>query len=114
MHEVSLVCALVAQVEELAHVEKFNRVLTLWLSVGALSGAEPSCIEFCFSEVTRSSVLEGATLVLQRVAVELACRGCAEVSCPSDPSALFCGSCLSTDVQIRQGRDFRIVELEVQ
>jgi hypothetical protein len=60
MHEVSLVSALVDQVEELARVQHFDRVLTIWLSVGALSGAEPSCIDFCFSEVTRSSVLEGA------------------------------------------------------
>jgi hydrogenase nickel incorporation protein HypA/HybF len=114
MHEVSLVSALVDQVEELARVQHFDRVLTIWLSVGALSGAEPSCIDFCFSEVTRSSVLEGAQLVMQREDVELACRGCAELSCPSDPAALFCGTCHSTDVVIRKGQDFRIAELEVE
>jgi hydrogenase nickel incorporation protein HypA/HybF len=114
MHELSLVSALVDQVEELARVQHFDRVLTLWLSVGALSGAEPSCIEFCFPEATRSSVLEGARLVLQRVEVELACRGCAALSYPSDSSALFCGKCQSTDVQIRRGHDFCIAELEVQ
>jgi hydrogenase nickel incorporation protein HypA/HybF len=114
MHEISLVSAVVDQVEDLARVQHFDRVLTIWLSVGALSGAEPSCIEFCFSEVARRSVLEGARLVLERVDVELACRGCAELSFPADPSALFCERCHSTDVQIRKGQDFRIAELEVQ
>jgi len=114
MHEVSLVSALVDQVEELARVQHFDRVLTVWLSVGALSGVEPSCIDFCFSEVARGSVLDGASLVFERVATELACRRCAAVSTPDDPSALFCSACQSTDVQIRSGRDFRIAELEVQ
>jgi hydrogenase nickel incorporation protein HypA/HybF len=114
MHEVSLVTALVDQVEELARVQHFDRVLTIWLSVGVLSGVEPSCIAFCFSEVTRSSLLDGARLVMQRVDVELACRGCAELSCPSDPAALFCESCHSADVQVRKGQDFRIAELEVE
>jgi hydrogenase nickel incorporation protein HypA/HybF len=114
MHELSLVSALVEQVEELSRVQHFDRVLTIWVSVGALSGADPSCIDFCFAEAARSSVLGGARLVLRRVEVELACRACAEVSSPSDPWALFCGSCHSADVQIRKGQDLRIAELEVE
>ncbi len=114
MHEISLVLALVDQVEELARAQHFDRVLTIWLCVGALSGADLSCIEFCFSEVTRSSVLDGARLILQRIEVELACRVCAELSAPPDSADLCCGRCRSTDVQICKGRDFQIAELEVQ
>jgi len=40
MHELSLVSALVEQVEELSRVQHFDRVLTIWVSVGALSGAD--------------------------------------------------------------------------
>jgi hydrogenase nickel insertion protein HypA len=114
MHEISLVSGLVDQVEELAQAEHFDRVLTIWLSVGALSGVEPSCVEFCFAEVTRTSVLEGARLMLERVEVELECRRCAELSNPSDPLALFCAKCRSPDVEVRKGHDFRIAELEVE
>jgi len=34
------------------------------LGVGEVSGVDGSCLEFCFPEVTRGTVLDGARLVL--------------------------------------------------
>ena len=65
--------------ENVARVEKFSRILEIRVSVGKQSGVEPTCIEFCFSEVVRGSVLEGAKLVME----------------------------------ISDGRDFRVIDLEV-
>jgi hydrogenase nickel incorporation protein HypA/HybF len=113
MHEVSLVAAVVEQVEEAAEREHFSRVLAIRLSVGALSGVDPACLEFCFSEVTRATVLEGARLSLDPVAVEVSCEECGQRSRPEDPACLFCAHCGSTLVKVVRGRDFRIVDLEV-
>jgi hydrogenase nickel incorporation protein HypA/HybF len=66
MHELSLVSALVEQVDELSVRESFERVLEIRLGVGSQSGVEPACVEFCFPEVTRGTRLEGAKLVLAR------------------------------------------------
>ena len=65
MHEVSLVSALVDRVEEVAWQEGFERVLEIRLQVGALSGVEPSCLEFCFPEVTRNTVLMDSKLTIE-------------------------------------------------
>jgi hydrogenase nickel incorporation protein HypA/HybF len=114
MHEVSLVTALVAQVDELARVEGFDRVLLIRLRVGALSGAAPEAISFCFSEVTRHTVLFGAQLILDWVEIELDCRACGATTSPTDSSALLCGQCDSAEVHVRAGREFGIADLEVQ
>jgi len=80
MHEVSLVSALVDQVQEASRAQSFEKVLEIRLAIGDMSSIEPSCVEFCFSEVTRGSVLEGVELV----------------------------------IEIREGRDFKIVDIEVE
>ena len=64
MHEVSLVSALVDQIEELRIKEGFEQVLEIRLGVGTQSGVNSDCIEFCFSEVTQNTCLQGARLIL--------------------------------------------------
>jgi len=64
MHEVSLVAALVDRIEAAAVRESFAKVLEIRLGVGEVSGVDGSCLEFCFPEVTRGTVLDGARLVL--------------------------------------------------
>ena len=114
MHEVSLVAALVDQIQEVAHKESFDRVLEIRIAVGALSGVDPSCLEFCYPEVTRDTVLEGSKLILEWLGVELHCKKCGRESMPEDPSALFCHHCQSGEVVVSQGREFRVLDLEVE
>jgi hydrogenase nickel incorporation protein HypA/HybF len=64
MHEVSLVSALVDQVAELSRQQGFTRVVEIQLAIGTASGVEPACVEFCFEEVTKCTLLEGAKLSL--------------------------------------------------
>ncbi len=113
MHEVSLVSALVDQIEETATTRNFQRVLEIRLGIGELSGVEPECLAFCFPEVTRFTILDGARLVTEMIPAECVCRKCGKDSSPADPAALFCEHCLSGDVEIRRGREFRVIDLEV-
>ncbi len=113
MHEISIVAALVETVDEISKRENFTKVREIHVEVGALSGIEASCLEFCFSEVVRGSVLEGAQLSLDLIGLELRCQTCGQLSYPEDTAALFCEHCQSTAIEICKGRDFRIVDLEV-
>ena len=108
--------ALIEQVEDLASKEKFDQVYEIRVAVGAMSGVDPSCLEFCFSEASRGSVLNGAKLVLEPIGVELLCHGCSHLSYPSYPSepiSLTCSNCQSGDVRVSKGREFKIAEMEV-
>ena len=113
MHELSLMSALVEQINELSIKESFRRVSEIRLGVGRLSGIDPACIEFCFRDATRGSLLDGARLSLEIIPVELICKTCHETSMPEDESQLVCSWCGSNHISILRGREFKIIDLEV-
>ena len=117
MHEVSLVAAMVEQVEQAARAQGFERVTEVRVGIGAWSGVEASCVEFCFPEVTRGTVLDGAHLVIESIPVEMECEQCRERSTPqaeTDSVGWVCGSCGSTRFRLSRGREFKVIELEVE
>jgi hydrogenase nickel incorporation protein HypA/HybF len=113
MHEVSLVSSLVEQIEATARKEVFEKVLRIRLAIGALSGVEPACVEFCFPEVARGSVLEGAELTIDRIDLRLHCQVCEKDSSSSDFIFFVCAHCGSVDVKIENGKEFRVVDMDV-
>lgn len=113
MHELSLVAALVDQIEEVAKQQSFSRVLKIRLAVGGLSGVEPECLVFCFSEGVRGSVLEGAELTIETVNVRVQCQICKKESICESPELLVCSFCFSPRTWVKAGKDFRVIDLEV-
>lgn len=113
MHEVSLVESLVDRIRELALERSFGRVIRLRLAVGGLSGVEPEALRFCFPEVTRGSPLQNAELEIAEVPVSVSCRGCGADSTLEDPAVQACTACLGADVLVKEGTEFRIIDLEV-
>jgi len=113
MHELSLMSALVEQVTELSIKERFDCVNEIRVSVGILSGVDPSCLDFCFSEVTQGSILSRAKLVIETVPMELNCENCGKISISEDPSRMACSWCESNCISIVNGREFKIIDLEV-
>jgi len=113
MHELSLISALVEQVEAVALKQSFKSVSNIRLAIGELSGVDPSCFEFCFSEGTRDSVLFGAKLTMEVVGAEMKCRSCGQVSHSKDRAWLACSQCQSNDIRIQKGREFKIIDMDV-
>jgi len=124
MHEVSLVAAMVEQVEQAARTQGFERVTEVRVGIGAWSGVEASCVEFCFPEVTRGTVLDGARLVIEPIGVEMLCETCGARSAPprhpADPAATpaevsgwSCDRCRGTRFRLSRGKEFKVIDLEV-
>ncbi len=113
MHEVGLVSALIEQVEVLAMKHRFRQVETVRLGVGLLSGVNSESLEFCFPEVTRQTILQGSQLILEILPIEAFCNHCRAISNLPDPSQLLCPVCRSNDLVIRKGKDFLILDIEV-
>lgn len=113
MHEVSLVDSIVTQVSELAQQESFKKVSRLRLEVGAMSGVIPESIEFCFPELSQGSPLENALLVINRTPLRVRCIQC---SAETEPEIhdIECKKCNSREVKIIAGKDFKIIDLEVE
>ena len=113
MHEMSLAQALVDQVIELADKEGCRRILSVDVSIGALSGVMRESLEFCFPMVARGTPLERAVLHVTEIRLTAACGQCGRISNP-EPFDIECCHCGSMNLMITKGRDFKLISFEVE
>ena len=113
MHEMSLCESILQIVEQQAETERYRKVKTVWLEIGALAGVEPDAMRFCFDVVMEGSVADKARLEIITVPGQAWCFQCNKNvtvaqfydECPD------CGSC---QLQVNGGEQMRIKELEVE
>lgn len=112
MHEMSLCEGMLEILQQQASLQNYTTVKTVFLEIGKLSSVEPDAIKFAFSEVTRGSLAENATLEIIEIAGQALCLQCqkkVEINQRYDS----CPLCESHQLQIINGQQMRIKELEV-
>lgn len=110
VHELSLTQGVVEICEQNAGGRRVTEVI---VEIGSLSGVEPEAMAFCFEACTRGTLLDGARLVIERVAALARCAGCGAESSPGshfDP----CPSCGGYHLHLLAGEEMRVKELEVE
>lgn len=114
MHEMSIVQALIEQVE--AEVEKAGpggHVVGLDLVVGRLSGVNADSIRFAFEVLSSGTILEGASLRVREPAAYSECRACG-TRVEIDELTMACPACGSGEIVIAGGRDLLLQSIEVE
>ncbi len=114
MHEMSIVQALIEQVE--AEVEKSGqsgRVVGLDLVIGRLSGVNADSIRFAYEVLAPGTVLEGATLRISEPTAYSDCRACGARQA-IDELTMYCPRCGSGDIVIDGGRDLLLQSIELE
>jgi len=109
MHELSITLSVVEICEQHA---AGRRVVVVTLELGELSGVVPEAVAFCFEACTKGTLLDGARLVIERIAACGHCHGCGArfaVSAYYEP----CPACGGFAVEILRGKELRVKELEV-
>lgn len=90
MHELSIACAIIEAVAEVAQGRKVSRVT---IEVGKLSGVMAGAMAFCFAEAARGTEAEGACLEIEEIEAWAQCEACNEqFAMPSLLAACRCGS----------------------
>jgi hydrogenase nickel incorporation protein HypA/HybF len=110
MHELSITQSVVEICEKNAGG---RRVLAVTLELGELSGIVPDAVEFCFEACTKGTLLEGARLVITRVAPKGLCRDCGS-EFPVSAYYDSCPNCGGYTVELMRGEEMRVKELEVE
>jgi hydrogenase nickel incorporation protein HypA/HybF len=113
VHELSLATAMMDQLEEILRQEGGQRICSVCVEIGALSGVEADPMAFAFPMAAEGTCAHGADLLIEERALELHCRACGQDSKPEDPFPI-CLACGSTDVDVIAGRDFLILRVEVE
>jgi hydrogenase nickel incorporation protein HypA/HybF len=109
MHELAITCTIVELVSDAARGRK---VCCVTIELGQLSGVIADAIEFCFPEVAKGTLLEGAGLDIQQIEARARCRLCAaEFSTPDLLTACPCGSRLFTRLS---GDELTVKRIELE
>ena len=112
MHEMALCEGLVQSLETQAAAQDFTKVHKVWLEIGALATIEPGAMEFNFPIVARGTLAEGAALQITTAAANAWCMNCS-TRVEVQRHGAGCPHCGSYQLQILDGQQMRIKQLEV-
>ena len=112
MHEMSLAEGILQIVADTARSSNVRRVQAVRLELGALSHVERDALRFCFDVVTRDSVAEGARLEIVETPGRAWCMPCG-TSVPLQRLGDACPHCGSYQLQVTQGEEMRVRDIEV-
>lgn len=112
MHEMALAEGILQIVEDTARANAASRVRSVLLEIGALSHVEPSALRFCLDAVTRGTVAEGARIDVLATAGRAWCLPCGE-SVVLARLGDACPRCGSYQLQVTQGEEMKVKEIEV-
>jgi hydrogenase nickel incorporation protein HypA/HybF len=112
MHEMSLCEGILQVLEQQAVQQKFSSIKTVWLEIGKLSSVEPDAMRFGFDVVMQGSLAEHAKLEIIEVDGQAWCFQC-EKNVTIEQRYDECPLCGAYQLQINDGEQMRIKELEV-
>ena len=112
MHEMSLAEGILQIVESTARAHDARAVRAVWLELGALSHVEQEALRFSFDVVRRGTVADGARLEVVTTPGRAWCMPCGaavDLAKLGDP----CPACGSYQLQVTQGEEMRVKEIEI-
>ncbi len=112
MHEMSICEGIMQVVEEQAKLQSFAQVNTIRLEIGPLAGVELEALRFSFDVVTRDTIADGCRLDVIELPAEAWCMACAK-TVTIEQRYDACPDCGGFQLQLTQGEELRIKDMEV-
>jgi len=113
VHELSIAHALVECITEEAAHRGAERVISVSVRIGALSGVVKEALAFSFEVAALGTPAEGASLVVEDVPATVFCPTCcAERALPTIQD-LRCPVCGTVTPEIRGGRELELTTMEI-
>jgi len=113
MHEYSIVQALLEQCEHHAEANDAQKVTKIVIKIGVLSGVEPHLLQTAFDTFKEETVCAGATLEIINQKVVIHCNTCKD-DFTIEKHEYACPSCGSGNVNIIDGEDLLLMQLEME
>ena len=112
MHEASIIMGVLETVTRQCQREGYKKINSIRLRIGKAASILPDCLYFAFDAAKINTLAHDAKLLIETVPLGGACNSCSyefEVK-----NYIFnCPSCLSTDINVSQGFDMEIVDMDV-
>ena len=113
MHELGITQNIVDIAQQHALEQGAQKVLSVTVMVGDLSGVIADAMEFCFEVCCKDTLLEQAELIIQRIPGRGRCRDCG-TDIELDTTTFSCPACGSFALETVSGQELSIKEMEVE
>ncbi|MDY7011349.1 MAG: hydrogenase maturation nickel metallochaperone HypA [Planctomycetota bacterium] len=113
MHELSIAINLVDQLMDLVKQHNASGVETVALRVGALSHVDFEAMEDAFTEASRDTVAEGASLQMTETPAVMECLDCCE-RFESKDGNFACPHCRQANTRVIEGEDILLMSVEMR
>lgn len=113
MHELSIVDALVKQCEKVAHENDATKINVVHVKIGILSGVEPYFLKSTYDTFREGTICENAELDMKIQNIVVRCNECGETNELTE-NVFMCPKCKSDDIQVIDGEDMMLMQLEME
>ncbi len=113
MHELSIAHSLIELGIAAAEEAGADRVISVQLRLGQLSGVVKDALLFSFDVAVTGTLLEGARLDIEEIPIVVFCERCGVERTLSSPQLLACPVCGSSATVVRQGRELELTSIEI-
>jgi len=112
MHEMSIIEALLEQIQQEIRTHPGALVQHVRVRVGKLRQTVPEMLTFCYDAAVRGTSLEGSHLDVEELPAEARCRRCCLTFAVED-NWFECPRCKSTEADLLQGDELQLLSLEL-
>lgn len=112
MHEMSIIEALLTQVQQELRTHPDAVVRSVRMRVGKLRQAAPETLTFCYDAAVRGTSLEGSRLDVEELPAEARCRRCCLTFAVED-HWFECPRCRATGADLLKGDELQLTSLEL-
>jgi len=114
VHEVSIVLALIEQVEqEVRQAGHRGRVVRVELVIGRLSGVSADSVRFAYEMLAPDTLVAAAQLSIEEPLAAACCRCCGGRT-PLEELVDRCPACGSPEITIEEGRELLLRSIELE
>jgi hydrogenase nickel incorporation protein HypA/HybF len=113
MHEMAVTQSMLEVVLQEAAKAGANKVVTVNLVIGEMTGIVDRCVEANFELLSQNTLAEGAALSFQNIPREARCRHCGHLFRPAD-FLWQCPECQFTELEFTAGDELYIESIEVE
>jgi hydrogenase nickel incorporation protein HypA/HybF len=107
MHELSLIRALLQQVDELRASHQAHGLRRIDVSIGEFSGVDPDLLQSAFDRSTEGTSLQGVEFAIVRVPLTARCQSC-RVDFMMHNFRFVCPSCGGSAIEVIRGEELML------
>ena len=112
MHEASLILGVLETVNKHCQRDGYHKINSIRLRIGKASSIHPDSLHFAFDAAKIHTLASDAKLIIETIPLGGICNTCNHTF-EVENFIFNCPSCQSTDLDVNQGFDMEIVDMDV-